>query len=116
MTITLGGPILPRESRPSGRFAEEIKRTQQMLTILILIVLVSASERNDLCRQRVHRWQGIHVISFAMIIFSLSINYYTSTYEPIINLCWILFFAVGLFVTRRYCVKGLLIVRLLTGQ
>ncbi|CAF3374349.1 unnamed protein product [Rotaria sp. Silwood1] len=43
------------------------------------------------------------------VIYSLSINYRTNTYEPIIILCWILFFASGMLVTQRYYPTGLFV-------
>ncbi|CAF4906760.1 unnamed protein product [Rotaria sp. Silwood1] len=42
------------------------------------------------------------------VIYSLSINYRTNTYEPIIILCWILFFASGMLVTQRYYPTGII--------
>ncbi|CAF1537874.1 unnamed protein product [Adineta ricciae] len=94
MTISIGGSDISSEPISLIRVPEEIKRTQQILIFLISIVL------------------SIHVIIFIVVIYSLSINYRTNTFEPIINLCWILFFAIGLFVTQRYYVMGLFIVRM----
>ncbi|CAF0813611.1 unnamed protein product [Adineta ricciae] len=91
MTISIGGSDLSSEPISVIRVPEEIKRTQQILIFLISILLT------------------IHVIIFIVVIYSLSINYRTNTFEPIINLCWILFFAIGLFVTQRYYVMGLFI-------
>ncbi|UJR15876.1 hypothetical protein I4U23_002802 [Adineta vaga] len=91
MTISIGGSDLPTETITFTRVPEEIKRTQHILLFLISIVL------------------SIHIIIFIMVIYSLSINYRTNTFEPIINLCWILFFAIGIFVTQRYYTMGLFI-------
>jgi hypothetical protein len=48
-----------------------------------------------------------------MVIYSLSMKYRTNTYEPIIVLFWILFFASGMFITERYYDNGLLAVRVI---
>ncbi|CAF3711396.1 unnamed protein product [Rotaria socialis] len=90
MTIRIGAPNLHVDLM-SFNLVPEVKRTQRTLLCLISIVL------------------GISIISFILIIYSLSIKYRTNTYEPIIILCWILFFACGMLVTQRYYSMGLFV-------
>ncbi|CAF1112772.1 unnamed protein product [Rotaria magnacalcarata] len=90
MTIRIGVPNLHADLM-SFNLVPEVKRTQRTLLFLIFVVL------------------GISIISFMSIIYSLSIKYRTNTYEPIIILCWILFFACGMFVTQRYYSMGLFV-------
>lgn len=44
-------------------------------------------------------------------IYSLSVKYQTDISELIIILCWILFFACGMFITEGYDYYSLLVVK-----
>ncbi|CAF0861617.1 unnamed protein product [Adineta steineri] len=89
MTITIGGSNLSIEPLLLNRVSEEVRGTRQTLLFLISVIL------------------SIHVISFILVIYSLSINFRTNTYEPILILWWILFFSSGMFITQRYYITGL---------